>query len=84
MGVKVPWYGVLGNHEYGYNVSAQLDLTNSYPNWVMPDRYYVKRVQLSSSNHLTMIFLVRNMSPTTCPSRAHGDPPFCFISTHTI
>jgi hypothetical protein len=55
--LQVPWYGVLGNHEYGYNVSAQLDLTNSYPNWVMPDRYYVKRVQLGSSNHLTMIFL---------------------------
>lgn len=55
--LQVPWYGVLGNHEYGYNVTAQLDLTNNYENWIMPDRYYTKRVQLSGSNYATMIFL---------------------------
>ena len=82
--MKVPWYGVLGNHEYGYNVSAQLDLTNSYPNWVMPDRYYVKRVQLSSSNHLTMIFLVRNIRPITCLVLPHMVNSCTCGSTHAI
>ena len=25
----MPWYSVLGNHEYGYNVSAQIALTHT-------------------------------------------------------
>jgi len=25
--------GVLGNHEYGYNISAQLLMSKNYKNW---------------------------------------------------
>ena len=34
--LNVNWYGVLGNHEYGYNVQAQLDLAklDLKPKWV--------------------------------------------------
>ena len=67
----VPWYSVLGNHEYGYNVQAQIDLSNIYPSWVMPARYYTKRVSLSSSQHLSMIFL--DSSP--CVSEYRSSSP---------
>ena len=36
----INWYNSLGNHDYGYNVSAQLDLNQIYSNWIMDDRYY--------------------------------------------
>ena len=26
--LNVPWYGVLGNHEYGYDVDAQIQLSH--------------------------------------------------------
>ena len=26
--INVPWYGVLGNHEYGYDVDAQIQLSH--------------------------------------------------------
>ena len=42
----LPWYGVLGNHEYGYNVSAVLDYASLNPAWVMDGRYYRRRVAL--------------------------------------
>merc|ERR550537_2133709 len=52
--LQVPWYGVLGNHEYGYNVSAQVALGEIYQNWIMDDRYYSRRVQLDGSHYATM------------------------------
>jgi len=55
--LQVPWYGVLGNHEYGYNVSAQIELAKLYKNWVMDARYYSRRVALTPSQHVSFIFL---------------------------
>jgi tartrate-resistant acid phosphatase type 5 len=39
-----PWIGVLGNHDYGYNPQAQVDLTNSQQYWYIPKRYYKKNI----------------------------------------
>lgn len=51
------WYGVLGNHEYGYNVSAQIDLSNRIPNWIMDDRYYTRRVKVATDVYISFIFI---------------------------
>eukprot|EP00939_MAST-03C_sp_MAST-3C-sp1_P005297 g5297.t1 len=51
------WYGVLGNHEYGYNVSAVLDLSNELDNWIMDDRYYTKRLAVDNGVYATFIFI---------------------------
>jgi len=58
--LQVPWYGVLGNHEYGYNASAQLDLAKHYKNWIMDARYYTRRLSLSADQHASFIFLDTN------------------------
>ena len=58
--LDVPWYGILGNHEYGYNVQAQIDLAklSLKPKWVMDGRYYTRRMKLGdSSQHASFIFL---------------------------
>ena len=88
--LQVPWYGVLGNHEYGYNVQAQIDLSEKYPNWVMPSRYYTKRIQLSGDKYASFIFL--DTSPCVTEYRASNpkgwDPcgdeyPTCSLSGGT-
>ena len=35
------WYNTLGNHDYGYNVDAQLSISKKYKQWFLPNRYYV-------------------------------------------
>lgn len=65
--LKIPWYGSLGNHEYGYNVTAQLSLKEERDdmyNWILPDRYYYKRIPLpllttdsSSRSYISLVVL---------------------------
>jgi hypothetical protein len=37
---NLTWYNSLGNHDYGYNVTAQILLSNIIKQWVLPSRYY--------------------------------------------
>lgn len=55
--LQVPWYSTLGNHEYGYNVEAQLQYKDPKGRWTIDSRYYTKRVQLTSDNFLSLIVL---------------------------
>lgn len=88
--LQVPWYGVLGNHEYAYNVDAQIDLSSKYENWVLPGRYYTKRIQLDASHYASFIFI--DSSPCVAEYRADNpsrwDPcstefPTCSLSGGT-
>eukprot|EP00439_Symbiodinium_sp_Y106_P027436 s5793_g3.t1 len=74
--LKVPWYSVLGNHEYGYDVEAQCQLSSVLSNWVMDSRYFSKRVAVGSGHFISFIFL--DTSPCVAAYRAddqsHWDP----------
>ncbi|CAJ1441961.1 unnamed protein product, partial [Effrenium voratum] len=69
--LKVPWYSVLGNHEYGYDVEAQCQLSSKLSNWVMDSRYYTKRVALAEDQHISFIFL--DSSPCVADYRGEDD-----------
>jgi hypothetical protein len=61
--ISLPWYNALGNHDYGFNPAAQLELNKTIPQWIMDDRYYHRRVVLSttgSSIPLNIIVLDTN------------------------
>ncbi|MFN7010607.1 MAG: purple acid phosphatase family protein [Allorhizobium sp.] len=38
--LQVPWYAVLGNHDYGGSAQAQIDYSKKSRRWTMPDRYF--------------------------------------------
>ena len=44
----LPWYNALGNHDYGFNPDAQLELNLTIPEWIMDARYYHRRVEFNS------------------------------------
>lgn len=74
-GVKIPWYAVLGNHDYGKGLttpktSAQAQILYSRlkvdPRWNMPDHNYTKIVQIPNSRRrIQLVFIdTCRLSPT--------------------
>ncbi|MBL8148636.1 MAG: metallophosphoesterase [Blastocatellia bacterium] len=39
-GLNIPFYAVLGNHDYRKNPQAEVDYTKKSKKWRMPDKYY--------------------------------------------
>lgn len=54
--LQVPWYAVLGNHDYVQNAHAQVDYSSLNNRWNMPARYFSKAFSLGSKR-LQMLFL---------------------------
>eukprot|EP00418_Pyrodinium_bahamense_P066433 CAMPEP_0179079286 /NCGR_PEP_ID=MMETSP0796-20121207/35564_1 /TAXON_ID=73915 /ORGANISM="Pyrodinium bahamense, Strain pbaha01" /LENGTH=423 /DNA_ID=CAMNT_0020776617 /DNA_START=14 /DNA_END=1286 /DNA_ORIENTATION=+ len=70
--LSVPWYGVLGNHDYGYKADSQLVYKS--PNndrWQIPARYRAMRLLLGGSQYATFVFL--DTSP--CVRAYRADDP---------
>lgn len=67
--INVPWYNILGNHDYGFNPDAQLWLNQTIPGWVMDGRYYHRRVVLRDGLVLNVIALDTN----PCVADYRGD-----------
>jgi predicted MPP superfamily phosphohydrolase len=88
--LDVTWYSILGNHEYGYNVQAQIDYAKMNKKWVMDDRYYTRRVTLAKGHFVTFIFI--DTSPCIADYRStnnkYWDPcgsmyPTCSLDSGT-
>eukprot|EP01006_Ploeotia_vitrea_P064537 TRINITY_DN88126_c0_g1_i1.p1 TRINITY_DN88126_c0_g1~~TRINITY_DN88126_c0_g1_i1.p1 ORF type:complete len:336 (-),score=191.27 TRINITY_DN88126_c0_g1_i1:76-1083(-) len=59
--LTVPWYSALGNHDYGYNVTAQLVYRSPRNDrWVMPARYYSKQLTVGGDVPITLIVVDTN------------------------
>ena len=54
------WYNTLGNHDYGYNVSAQIALSDHIPQWNMDHRFYKKDITLNIGYQISVFFLDSN------------------------
>ena len=84
-----PWYNTLGNHDYGYNVTSQVELSNILKNWIMPDRFYWQQIDLGSGIVVNLIVLDTNpcVSAYRSADKSGWDPcgvkyPTCSIN-HT-
>jgi len=58
--LQVPWYATLGNHDYGDNAQAQIDLTKVNKRWKMPSRYYSIVEELSDGTKNLFLFIDTN------------------------
>lgn len=65
----VDWYNTLGNHDYGYNVSAQLELNKKISYWILPDKYYIRRITI---NKTTINLIILDTTP--CISKYMNNP----------
>lgn len=58
--IGIDWYNTLGNNDYGYNVNAQLELNKTILNWILPSRYYNRRI---ITNKTVINLVILNTSP---------------------
>lgn len=59
--LQVPWYVVLGNHDYAGNTKPQLAYGKTHPRWIMPARYYSKVHPVDATTNLECFYI------DTCP-----------------
>ena len=55
--LMIPWYPVLGNHEYRGNTQAVLDYSKTSRRWEFHDRYYAKTKSISKNVDVLMVFI---------------------------
>lgn len=58
--MNIDWYNTLGNHDYGYNVSAQLEISTINKHWIMDDRYYLRKIKINEKLFIYSIFIDSN------------------------
>jgi len=70
--LDVPWYSVLGNHDYGLNMTAEFEFQKD-KRWHLEDYWYTKEMSVKeSSRKVTFVFTDTNPSNYRCCSG--GDP----------
>ncbi|GAA4323702.1 tartrate-resistant acid phosphatase type 5 family protein [Flaviaesturariibacter amylovorans] len=60
-GHQVPWYPVLGNHDYGTNPQAQIEYSALSERWRMPARYHSLKQRMGDG--YSALFLFTDTSP---------------------
>ncbi len=55
--LQIPWYVILGNHDYRGNCQAELDYGKTHPRWNMPARYYTHVYPIDASSSLECFFI---------------------------
>ena len=58
--LMLPWYPILGNHEYRGNTQAVIDYSNVSARWQMPARYYTKVME---EDGITVRLVMTDTSP---------------------
>ena len=59
--LQVPWYVILGNHDYAGSTVPQLAYGKTHPRWLMPSRYYTQVFPVDAATRLECFFI------DTCP-----------------
>lgn len=55
--LMIPWYPLLGNHEYRGNTQAVIDYSKISRRWQFPSKYYAKTISVSKKVDLLLLFI---------------------------
>lgn len=68
--LMIPWYPILGNHEYRGNTQAVLDYAGVSRRWMMPARYYTK---VFEDDGVSVRFIMIDTSPLITRYRSNAE-----------
>lgn len=60
-GHQVPWYAILGNHDYQSNPQAEVEYSVTSSRWKMPSRYYAVKKNIDAGH--SVLFAFTDTSP---------------------
>lgn len=73
--LQVPWWAVLGNHDYLGNCDAQIEYSKPGRRWNMPARYFLRTETIDAKNSVDCFYLdttpMANLNPSEV--KLHGD-----------
>lgn len=72
-GHMLPWYPVLGNHDYETSPQAEIDYSATQARWHLPLRYYSIQKSINSTTHA--LFLFTDTSPFVEAYYSYGTYP---------
>ncbi len=76
--LRVPFYAVLGNHDYGRNAQAQIEYTAVSSHWKMPDYYYTVSVPVDDSTAIQFFCIettpMAKVNPEDVPTLPESSP----------
>lgn len=77
--LQIPWYPILGNHDYHVDPQAQIDRTFSEDEnmWTMPARYYVFNYTLPNGGLLSVVNIDTQLIDT-----GHDDTGFVYENSN--
>lgn len=55
--LMIPWFPILGNHEYEGNTDAVIAYSEVSRRWQMPGRYYSKTYEVTDSTEVLLLFI---------------------------
>jgi acid phosphatase len=55
--LKLPWYAVLGNHDYRLSPEAQVEYSKVDPQWNMPERYFTFKKEFPDATNVEFFML---------------------------
>jgi tartrate-resistant acid phosphatase type 5 len=55
--LAIPWYVILGNHDYKGRPEAQLDYAKAHPDWKMPARYFSAVEPITKTENAEFFFI---------------------------
>ena len=55
--LQVPWYVILGNHDYHVDPTPELEYGRTHPRWVMPARYYAQSHALDAKTQADFFYI---------------------------
>jgi predicted phosphohydrolase len=71
--LMIPWFPILGNHEYEGNTDAVIAYSEVSRRWQMPGRYYSKTYKVTDSTEVLLLFI--DTTPMIDKYRASEEHP---------
>ena len=82
--LQVPWYVIMGNHDYHANCDAQIAYSQISPRWKMPARYYLQSHQIDKDVTADFFYLDTTPMVRVYYDRFFEEPTYHQVITQDV